>query len=559
MLATVLSSANTAPAHALFGVGDIVFDPAQFSKQVIQLATEIVTKGATLATQVNTWNTTYKLTILDPLANAMIAVTLIKQQSDTINLVTGSLGGGNPLLKDNPEQWIKNQGLSVVRISLGDLSQQQGPYTDSLFKSAVDAFKPMNISLQTTLSNINSSSVPTTVQKSLCADAQLTEVARNDVMKSDGTFDQTELATRKREIYNSLCIGNPSSNPQLAQKLTQVGTQRPDIAGWDTWLAVTSGENEYNKSVRGILAIDASVEERRKQKEAELNRGGGLASPSKCTETAQFAPNGDPFANIADAACRMQSLTNTGGAVNSAFQSAINAPMERLINSFGSGILSTLSTLLSARNTLGMLSNAFSNTAAGGGNPNSDLANNQENKSSLTNPILRRLSTYSSSLTKLEEANAGIRTEIITTQNIAQEIVGCYEALMEDFGINEQYPGVSGALSYSSNRKQIATRLSNSLQSDSFAIAAARSFISDMEARMAASNSSGEINDLFSSFEAKVADEIFPSDSAGSLRQAEYQTLKGENQVEVMEGGDAYQFRAQCATIRQQLTPREQA
>lgn len=179
LLLTIYGFGTVQPASAI-----VCGNCSQVAFQIPQFAKEIINTGANLLAQVDTWSMKLKVLVLDPLGNAMIAVTLHKQQSNTINLVTGSLGG-NSLLVSNPEQWVKNKGLDVVRISLSDLSQQNGPYTDSLMNSVVGTFKSSNTSLQATLGNINSSSIPNLVQNNLCGDASLTQVAKNDVMKTD--------------------------------------------------------------------------------------------------------------------------------------------------------------------------------------------------------------------------------------------------------------------------------------------------------------------------------------------------------------------------------------
>lgn len=553
-----------------------VFDAPQFGKQIIQLSTEIITKGATLATQINTWSLSLKFTVLDPLGNAMIAISLLKQQTNTMNLVTGALGT-DQLLVSNPEQWIKNKGLGVINISLGDINKQPGLYGDSLFSNIVSSFKSSNRDLGATLNIINTSSVPGIVQKNICGDASLLQIARNDVMKSDGTFDPAELAARRQELWNSLCVGNPAdpNNLQLAQRLNKVNSQRPDIGGWDSILAVSSGDNSYTKGVQATLAISKKVDETRSAAKDDLARGGGIASPrGNCapSDRVTTAPNSDPVLNISDALCRVTTFANTGSAVNSAFQASINAPMDRLINSFGSGIIGSLSALLSARNTIGMLSNAFSGIAGSGGSgsnsattvsasstPVEDLRDNPDGRKIVSAPTTRRLTAYSESLDKFEAADNGIRMEVSLAQGTAGQIRTCYERLMTDFSVNEQYPGIGEAISYASSRMQSMDKLLSKTAQDAFTLAAARKLVMETQTKIDQSNSSEEISNLYEAFEEKVGDGTLPSDSAAAEREGDYQTLKGDNQVDSMEGGTAYRLQAQCTTIRQQLTPREQS
>ncbi|MEZ0208621.1 MAG: hypothetical protein ACAH17_00385 [Candidatus Paceibacterota bacterium] len=555
----------------------IVFDPAAQGTRFVQLAKEIITAGATLATQVNTFLVQNKVTVLDPIANGLIAASLLKQQSNTINLVTGALGGGAPLLKADPEQWIKNQGLNVVQVSLSDLAGQSGIYSDSLFSSVVSTFKDANNPLQTTLANLGVSSIPTTVQSNLCSDDMLTRVATNDVDQNGTTYGgdvgqrarQSAIVIRKREIYNSLCVGNPSTNAQLASKLQQVNAQRPDIGGWDAWLSLTGGDNAYSQGVRATLAISKAADEKKTLAKDELNSNGGIASPRQCAsgQEVQRAPNGDTLPNISDALCRTFSLTNTGSAVSAAFQTSLNAPMERLLNSFGSGVLSTLSTLLSARNTISTLSNAFGSTggSSGGSNttvttssngaPVQDLANDPEAKTGLTSPAISRLDRYSLSLNKLALADNNLLSEVAVAESYANEIKSCYQRVKDDFTLSQNDGRVSPGLTYYETRMLALASYRSAVEQDQIAITAARTTITNTRTILTTSNSTQEIDDAYSAFEEKISNGTLPSDSAGDVRSGDYITLQGENQVANLQGGSVYSLRSQCSEIRRQLTP----
>jgi hypothetical protein len=526
--------------------------------QLPQWAQEIITAGASLSTQANTYLLQYKVTVLDPLGNAMIAVSLIKQQSNTINLVTGALGGSQPLLKSDPEKWVKDQGLNVVQVSLSDLSQQKGTYSDSLFGSLVSNFKAQNNPLQTTLQNLGGSSIPSTVQNNLCSDATLTQTAKNDVTGTDGNFDPAELTARKKQLYDSLCTCNPSTDQQCAQKLTQVNNQRPDIGGWNTWLAVTNGDNAYTKNVQATIVVSNAADAAKTAAASDLNRGGGVASPRVCdpSKKVSTAANGDPVLNIADALCRGFTITNTGSAVNASFQSALNAPLQRLVSSFGDGIIGTLSSLLSARNTVNMLSNAFGSASSGG---SQDPAADSAGKSTITSPELARLSTYSASLDSLEQADTSLLSEISIAEGNADQVRSCFQGLVDDFNLDPGSSQVSSGFSYYQSQMLKLAGLRSTVSQDQDAITAARTAITDLQNLLASSSSTEEISAAVTAFEEKVNNGTLPSASAGSLRQADYITLKGDNQVTTMQGGNTYNLKNQCASTRQQLTPRDGA
>ena len=191
-------------SYAIGGVGDIVFDPAAFGKQVVQLAKEIVTKGAAVSASINTFVNSNKVLVLDPLANTMIAGALLRQQQGTVNLVTGGLNG-QPLLQADPEQWIKNQGLNAVRVNLSDVSSSKGTYSVRILNSLVGSYRGSS-DLKTQIQSNSVSARPSLVQQEVCKDAALTKAATNDVQITTGSADTNAIKTRKTELYNSLCV-----------------------------------------------------------------------------------------------------------------------------------------------------------------------------------------------------------------------------------------------------------------------------------------------------------------------------------------------------------------
>lgn len=509
--------------------------------QIPELAKEIITAGATLATQINTYLLQYKTLVLDPLANAMITVTLLQQQKNTINLVTGSLGG-NALIISNPEQWIKNKGLNAIRINIGDLSTQNGTYTNSILSTVINTYRTSS-DLKNTLESLGQSSIPTMVQNNICKDASLTSIAKNDVAV-DGYASPADVQRRKQELFNSLCVGNPTINIQLGKTLEQVASQRPDFVGLDGLLAMTSNDNAYARSVRANLLIAEQAAQKEKTAQNILDQGRGTAAPTKCTDTPTGASAEGPI-TIADVICRNEVLTNTSGAVSAAFDQAINAPIQKLINSFGDGILGTLSALLSVRNTVGLLQDAFSgaDTSTEGGITQGEI-------DTVVTPIENLLDRQSESLDKLEAAHTNLLAEATRTENIGSEVRGCFQGLVSEFGISEQDSRVASALSYAERRRAKAEEIRNLVSTEAQKVEEARTLISETRINVASASSTQAVNDAFSSFNQRVQTNSLPGEREAALREADYITLKGENDQAVMQEGEAYNFKQSCSSIR---------
>ncbi len=540
---------------------------SQVALQVPQFAKEIINTGANVLSQINTYAPYLKI-ITDPIQNALIVVTILKQQSNTLNLVTGALGG-QALLQSNPEQWIKNQGLNSVRINLNDITASNGIYSGSLLNNLVTTYRAGS-NITTQLQSLSNSSVPTLVQNNLCKDANLTAVAKNDVMKSDGTFDPGELSKRKTELYTKLCTGNPASNLALGRQLNEINKQRPDIGGWDTWLATVNGDNEYAKSVQASLVVAADKEAKEAGAKDDLNRGGGIVSPSVCKDAA--AENDAlGLAGVANLPCRMRELTNSSGAVSSAFQQAINAPLERLTNSFGGGILGSLSSLLA---TAATIKNAFGGLNIGGGSgggsnisritaasstPDQDLAGKPDDKKALVDPMVSRIDTYASHLDALEQAGNNLLMEVAIAENAATTIKNCFQKLIDDFSIATTSSEVQEGFSYRDSKLASLAAFRATVVQDKVAISEARTFVTETKTKIETSSSSEEIGALYNAFEAKITNKSIPSDSAHFERDSSYQSLKGDNQLDALDSGIVFRLNGQCTETRQRRTPREGA
>ncbi len=517
---------------------------SKVTTQIPQFAKDIINTASNLATQSNTYFTYLQQSVLDPLANALIIVTQIQQQKNTINLITGSLGG-NSLLIQNPGQWVQNKGLNSVRVNIGDISQQNGTYSSSILGSVINSYRGTS-NLTNVLSSLGNSSIPNIVQNNLCKDASLSNVAKNDVMKSDGTYDLEAYQNRKQDLFNSLCVGNPTINIPLARKLEAVGKQRPDIAGPDSLLAVSFGDNEYNRSVRTQVAIAQNKKKEEDAAEADLNRGGGIASATRCDQPA--TADGSDIANIP---CRVESITNTGSALNSAFQEAINAPLKKLMEAFGPGAGKSIASILSLVSSARQLDNAFDGTPSGSTavqiSDLTDPAQQKQTSGSASAPLQAHLA----SLSPLENTERDFIAQLSAYKNSVQAVQVCYEKLEEDFNLKND-PRVISALSFTSNKLIVIGSMQEMSTKNLNSIGTTRTLINDTLLSMGASQSTGEIIALFNDYQKKIdTPPGLPGISTASIREGDLITFKSDVSQETSSTGTITALNTQCAQIRQ--------
>lgn len=543
----VLSSVSLARAQY------IVFDPQNTAGTYLNYAKEIISSVANTTTAANTTYQFIKDSVLNPLANALIIVTQLQQNKNTINLITGSLGG-NSLLIQNPEQWIRNQGLNTVRISIGDVSaQKNGTYTNSILSSLVNTYRS-NSDLKTTITSLSQSSVPQMVQTNLCKDASLTNIAKNDVTKSDGTFDPADLQKRKQELFSSLCVGNPSININLSNKLQEVNKQRPDILGLDGILAVSSGDNEYNRNLQTQLAVADSVASKQKAAQNDLNQGGGIASAVKCNDP--VAPASAEYdANVSNLPCRVQSITNTGNALNSAFKDAINSPLKNLMSTFGPSAGENIVQILTLISSARQISDAFNSAPSGSANlsPVQNLTDPAQ-QTQMADTVIKPLKDQMVALNTLEGTEGDLLSNLAGYESSVDGVKACYDRLVQDFSLQDD-PRVVAAYSYTNSTKNIILTNRNQSNTNLTNIDTTRALVNDTLDFVTTSKSTQEILNKFTQLQSELDRRNLPSLTYAAKREAELVNLNSQITQDQSSIGKITTLNAQCTQIRQSMTP----
>lgn len=492
LIALMLFSINVKPAKAFLGFGDIVFDPAAFGQFIVSYGTQIgqfvsenLTQANTYLTQLNTYATMYNQTIFRPIQDALMIKSIIQSSNGIKSLILGSVGGQTSLLIQNPQFYLKQQGVNSLKISVNSVSQANGVYSnsilDSIIRKARVASDPAGA-----LANCSKSSIPKTIQDSICTDdVKLQSLAADDVAKMQGN-DPAAIKARATELWEKLCIGDPNTDPALADVLTQVGKQT-GVGGWNSWLAMTGGDNEYKKTNDCVALAEQQQAALIEAKAADLQRGNGIISKTECLKKSTDL-NGAEI-------CEEESITQTGYQLSEAFKSAINAPLDVIKNAFGTGgtfsvvgpLLTNISQLMGninmMKSSLNLVTGTLSPTGPGGdprlqilikgqtspgslttiyssstltssstttidpnipmgsSTPTQDLAGNLDAKNALTKPILDLLTQHSASLITLKNTDNNSYLPAIAEYlryidgvgNI--DGIGCYNKLITDFPV----------------------------------------------------------------------------------------------------------------------------
>jgi hypothetical protein len=367
LLITVLMfSINIKSAHALFGMGDIVFDPAAFGQFIVSQGTRVAQFGTEISTTVSSGVSavqqtvsTINQTILRPLQDAMMLVSIINSSTKIKNLVLGSTSGQVSLLIQNPQRYIQQQGVESMKLNVNYVSKADGVYSNSIMDAVISKART-NSDTEGQLASLSKSSIPKTIQNDLCEDSKLESVAMNDVSNTMDVPTLEAVRARKVEIHNKLCVGDPNTDKALAQALTTAGDQT-GAGGWGRFLAVTGGDNQYTKTNQALNVIEAQKVQREAAEAADLARGNGVVSKTECLRKSYDAKTGLDV-------CVEKSITNSGYQLSESFKSAINAPLDVLKNSYGTGgsfssILGSVASIIGSVNSISNSINSLQGTA----------------------------------------------------------------------------------------------------------------------------------------------------------------------------------------------------
>jgi hypothetical protein len=319
--------------------GDVVIDATRISTmitdfikdagiQLPKLSAKTVTSIQTTATAVNTFKTMYDQTIRRPLKDAMTLMAIAKDSQQILNLVNGATGGDS-LLIANPEQFVKNKELGVLRNSYNTIAANDGVYSESILNSIVATARE-----GVDTASLNQSSIPSAVQNNICDDEELTAIAEDEVSNGgEDEYTEEELKAEKEYLYETLCANDPTQSPETAKKLIAFNNERPSSGKdpWESFLRKTSGDNEYAQTQQASTRIKQEAETKKDFAKQDIANGQGIRSATICTKYGEPGPNGEP------GVCEEETVINPAGAIKDAFSKAKTAGLETAMNALGTG------------------------------------------------------------------------------------------------------------------------------------------------------------------------------------------------------------------------------
>lgn len=572
----MLFSLSTKPAHAI-----PVFDAGAFGQrigdQIMQagtLAKEVIIAGNSYLTTANTYLTMYNNTIFRPLQDMMMLVTIFSSGDKIKSLILGGVSGEAALLIQNPERYIKQQGVNALKANVNYISKADGIYSNSIMDSVVSQAR-VRSDLGGRLAYLSKSSIPQAIQDDMCEDSKLEGIALNDVTDAEGNYTLEDLRDRKAELYTSLCEGDPNTDKDLAQALTTAGEQT-GAGGWGVFNAKTGadgkgGDNNFTKTNLALNAIEADRLLKEAMEAADLTRGNGIVSKTECLVRSTDETTGLDV-------CLEKSIQSPAYQLSESFKSAINAPLDILKNSYGTGgtvssILSSIGsivgTISSMTGTLNSMKSTVSGlstlgpdgdtslqinikgtpgyapiTPGGGSNPEintpinasttytQDLVNNPTGKASVVKPLSSILGKHLTLLTTLEKSDKSYLSAIDAYMSKLNTVQSCYQQLITSFptetltAIN-YFPEtilpsiasdqrVVNALAYYNSKKTATETLKTEITNELSLVDQTRALVNGTQNTITNSNSTEEIIATLDNYNSTVENNNLPSPVNGA-------------------------------------------
>lgn len=563
-LTTSLYFSTVQNTHAIFCA-----NCATWVQDLINHATQGLQYTSELSTQYSTGLVAVNDKILKPLKDALTISAIMTSGDNMKNLIVGGLGNEG-LLITNPQAYLNRKANTTMRTNLATVANQRGAYSNSILNSVINSRRYS--SNNTSLASLSQSSLPSIIQKKICTEDNLDQTARRDVMGKDGTYDPSQFAARKKAIDDAFCIGNPMTDPALAQRLLNANRQNPSIGGGDAFLAMTSGDNEYARSQRAQAEIYRQMLSKIDEEKQALISGGGIRNETACAESAPFDEWGDPVTASTDKAtipCIRESVTRTSASLKTMWDDAIGSPLKTLQNSL-TGAGSIVGTAFQTVGLLNGINSAFnttkSNLGAGDGTSNGgsqttnssysytnsgstqpntptiintsytqDLLQNQNLKNTLVNPIRNTLLADLSAVEGLIPLDQKYISEI----NLYESKL----ALLNDCSLASSFYTPK-----KSSTDALLTQITNELASLPAAITTIKNTLTAVEA----SNSSTEITNLFNAYKNQVDSKKLPDTITKATREGEYLAHKASLEQDLSPEGTLTTLITRCEEERRQ-------
>jgi hypothetical protein len=511
-------------AHAGGAAGGGATEWTQIFNKVSLVASEGANKAASVA-QVS--QTGYDM-IGRPLATALITRAVDEVANETITWANGGFDGKNPsLIVSDPGKEITKTGLIVTKTALESIPTNS-MYGDSIFSAILE--KNQDVSMETELTALSQSDIPTILQKNICDDVSLTNLARANVEDNAGNYTQEELAQEKRTLYDRMCAQDAANSPETAALLENVNKQNSNLGGWDSWLYTTQGNNDYTRTVLATNVVASKKGTEQTLTTNNMYQGLGSLSQTECIKKSLTTKVGE------EPTCLESRILTAGKTVDARISNAVNAGAERLSNLTGEGIANAVIGFAVGKLVSGIATYKLPSSSGGGtvslnnvsrvsnsvSTPVQDLIADPTTKKSTLKPMLADLTAFLKSLDGLEQVDTQYLQDLRTYEGEINKGKTCYQDLITNKGISASDPQITAGLAFYNKRQASVTPVKNMITDELQSLTGARNLAEKTVASLKVSNSSKEISTIFNDYQDAVDLNGYPTSQTELIRQGEY-------------------------------------
>lgn len=535
------------PVNAISAVTGIVFDIPNTIQGTISAIAEVTSTATAIMQRVNM--------LMGPWLDALKLAKLAKEGNLIRNLVVGSMGTNNALLITNPKQYLTNQGKASIRESLKNVEDAKGVYSDAISGDEIRAAR-MKYDSKAQLTAISHSGRPAVIQKNLCSDDDLVKLT--ELAGEDGPQDP-KYNTRREELYEKLCDGDPAEDPELSKALLALDSQNPSVGGWNSFLTATQEGGSAVAKMRASVVIATNEQAKVAAKAADLTMGKGISSQSECgagNKDLQEDGAGNTFCPDGK-----ELIAKLGSHVSETYTDALNSTNNVLRNSLGQttpfiALVQNLTSLLNTTNsTISTFSDAI-NDSSTRRTVATSTGNITYSTSTYTHTLTPGTGTHTTITTNLKTSLNDDKNSLVTLQKIDSEFSGlvngylstltttknCFDSLIAEFPdetIRQTHfnaistnSEVIAALAYLNPELSSTQTLRAKINNDLSGISTMQTLINTTLDKIAKSDSIEEITDLYDKYTETTRIQKLPTSQTAIERVQE----KGEFQQKIGDG-----------------------
>lgn len=453
-------------SYAIFGIGDISFDPTLNAQQIRQFVQDSASYGKEVIQTSLMSSLQIKEFSLDTVANLFAKKALKAMEKSTLTWVKGGFEG-KPSFLQNPQSFFSN--IAVVELS--NVTRQLA--TDLRYANR-DVAAAL---IQGTRNNLKYEITPTvdlTVRNNICNEYKTEFLVKQQGRAASSQDDNIyEKQAAQKAWIDDVCSG-PITEEKY-QALKKCFKNDAYCGGWNTWNALTQDpRNDSNYRLQKAReALFANTAKQELSKKEDLQRGNGFFSLETCPDEKKVGPekaykvyipastdeNGNEIKEVKEGCINPEYVTPgkaaadvVSGIVTSPTRQGeladeINETLTNVVQGFIDGVLNK--GFIAVADSINDAANNVDNTLA---NLNNSLSDAVSNYNSLPPAPTGSTQLQPGDLTNAERSRI-VAPMLSTMKNTLAEHKKGYKAIQEEYNFYQNLAGYIGQIPQCYNTK----------------------------------------------------------------------------------------------------------